>query len=148
MYSKLDYSTLLGYEESIDRHIVAAWFEILLDKVVPEKKAHDYDIEIMDRPAYVKEYLEEAMRKNRNMRGFHSLRALYLFEKGEQLEQEARKLKDIYGEVAYCIDAYTDQKVRAYEAYMQKACFLRCDADEAEDAYKREQIERKRIKTN
>ena len=32
------------------------------------------------------------MRYNRNMRGFNSLRTLYLFEKGEKLENIANKL--------------------------------------------------------
>lgn len=112
------------------------------------KKAHDYDIEIIERPNYIKEYLENTMRKNRNMRGFNSLRALYLFEKGEQLEQEARKLKDIYNDSMYVIDAYTEQKVRAYEFYMQKACFLRCDADEAEQQYNEQNQQNKKLNKN
>lgn len=121
IYKKLDNSVLLCYEENTEfchRHIVAAWLEILLDIKVPEKKAHDYDVETIERPDYIREYLEDVMRKHCNMRGFNSLRALYLFEKGEQLEHETKKLKDIYGDSAYYIDAHTEQKVRAYEAYM------------------------------
>ena len=34
--------------------------------------------------AYDEMYLDDAMRLNRNMRGFKSLRALYLFEEGPQ----------------------------------------------------------------
>lgn len=144
IYQTLDNSILLSYDDDIDRHIVAAWFEILLDIKVPEQKAFDDKVEEVERPKYIKEYLEDVIRKNRNMRGFNSLRALYLFEKGEQLEQEAKKIKDIHGDSAYVIDAKSGQKVGAYESYMQKACFLRCDADEAEQQYNNEQIENKK----
>ena len=88
------------------------------------------------------------MRKNSNMRWFNSLRALYLFEKGEQLEREAEKLKDIYGDSAYYIDAHTEQKVRAYEGYMQEACFLRCEADEAEQQYNEQKQNKKKLTKN
>ena len=55
------------------------------------------------------------------MKGFTSLRALYLFEKSEYLEEKARQLEN--------------QNCHAYETYMQAACYLRCDADEAEAEY-------------
>ena len=115
---------LLSYEANTDfchRHIVAAWFEILLGETVPEVKVKDYQIEEVDRPEYIKEYLEDAMRFNRNMRGFHSLRALYLFEKGEKLELLADELEAKTGE--------------CHDEYRQAACFLRCDADMAEEEY-------------
>lgn len=84
VYQKLDNSILLCYESNVKfchRHIVAAWFEILLGVNVPEKKANGDKIEEVERPTYIKLYLEDAMRCNRNMKGFNSLRALYLFEK-------------------------------------------------------------------
>lgn len=124
VYRELDNSILLCYEANTEfchRHIVAAWFEILLGKTVPEVKAKDYQIEEVDRPEYIKEYLEDAMRFNRNMRGFKSLRALYLFEKGEKLELLADELEAKTGE--------------CYDNYRQHACFLRCDADMAEEEY-------------
>lgn len=124
VYRELDNSILLCYEANTEfchRHIVAAWFEILLGKTVPEVKAKDYQIEEVDRPEYIKEYLEDAMRFNRNMRGFKSLRALYLFEKGEKLELLADELEAKTGE---CCDNYR-----------QHARFLRCDADMAEEEY-------------
>lgn len=151
IYRKLDNSILLCYEENTEfchRHIVAAWLELLLEIKVPEKKAHDYDIEVIEKPGYIKEYLEDVMRKNRNMREFNSLRALYLFEKGEQLERESKKLKDIYNDSMYVIDAHTEQKVRAYEFHMQKACFLRCDADEAEQQYNEQNQQNKKLTKN
>ncbi len=127
VYKELDNSILLCYEANTEfchRHIVAAWFEILLGVEVPEAKAKDYEIEYhIDRPEYIKEYLEEAMRTNRNMRGFTSLRALYLFEKGEKLELLADELES--------------KTKECYDNYRQAACFLRCDADQAEDEYRK-----------
>lgn len=128
VYRKLDYSVLLCYEPSSEfchRHIVAAWFEILLGVNVPELKADGYQVETSERPEYIKEYLEDAMRINRNMRGFTSLRALYLFEKGEDLETKANELEEKTG--------------KCYDHYRQEACFLRCEADMAEDDYKAQQ---------
>ncbi len=134
-------SVFLCYEDNMEfchRHIVAAWLELLLDIKVREVKANDYDLEEVEKPDYIKKYLEEIMKKNLNMRGFNSLRALYLFKKGDQLEEESKRLRDIYGDSAYYIDEHTGQKVSAYERLMQRACFLRCDADEAEDRYNKE----------
>ena len=125
VYRELDYSILLCYETNTEfchRHIVAAWFEILLGEKIPEAKAKDYQIEHTDRPEYIKQYLEDAMRLNRNMRGFKSLRALYLFEKGEKLEAKADELEEKTG--------------KCYDSYRQGACFLRCEADMAEDEYR------------
>ena len=50
------------------------------------------------------------------------MRALYLFEKGERLEEEARKFQN------------TD--LDSYVAYMQEASYRGCDADEEERKYK------------
>ena len=124
VYNELNNRILLSYEANTDfchRHIVAAWFEILLGETVPEVKVKDYQIEEVDRPEYIKEYLEDAMRFNRNMRGFHSLRALYLFEKGEKLELLADELEAKTGE--------------CHDEYRQAACFFRCNADMAEEEY-------------
>lgn len=103
VYRELDNSVLLCYEENTEfcnRHILAAWFEILLGINVPETKAKDYEIEEAERPIYIKKYLEDAMRYNRNMKGFKSLRALYLLEKGEKLENITNELEEkTYGNV-------------------------------------------------
>ena len=136
VYRELDNSILLCYEPNTEfchRHIVAAWFEILLGVKVPEAKANDYQIEEIDRPEYIKQYLEDAMRLNRNMRGFKSLRALYLFEKGESLELKADLLEEKTG--------------KCYDNYRQAACFLRCDADMAEDEYRELENQKKLIKS-
>lgn len=110
VFRELDDSILLCYESNMEfchRHIVAAWFEILLGEYVPEVKYTDH-IEIVPRPEYVKIYLEEVMKENRNMRSFNSLRALYLFEKSKVYEEQG---------------------------YDRKACSLRFDAQLAEDEY-------------
>lgn len=124
-YSDLDYNILLCYEDNMEfchRHIVAAWFELLLDIEVPEVKIINDKIEEVDRPTYIKDYLEEVIKKDKNMRGFKSLRALYLFEKSERLENLANKLEEQTG--------------KSYDDYRQEACYLRCDADMAEDEYR------------
>lgn len=136
VYRDLDNSILLCYESNTEfchRHIVAAWFEILLDVYVPEQKAKDYAIEEMERPIYIKQYLEDAMRHNRNMRGFNSLRALYLFEKGEKLEALANELEEKNG--------------KCYDGYRQAACYLRCDADEVEAEYNKKCSKKQLVKT-
>lgn len=131
VYDELNGSTLLCYEnnnEFCHRHIVAAWFELLLNKKVPEI---NYLREEVERPEYIKEYLEEIIKKNINMRGFTSLRARYLFHKSELLEDKAYKLEE--ENPGYC-----------YDGYRQSACFMRCSADEAEDEYKKS-IKTKRL---
>lgn len=144
IYRKLDGSILLCYEDNKEfchRHIVAGWLEILLNKEIPEEKAYGYNVEKVERPDYIKEYLESAMRKNRNMRGFNSLRALYLFEKGEKLEEKAAKIKESSSTDPYInIDPF--EKAATYREYMQEACYLRCCADEAEEEYNK----RRRVK--
>lgn len=123
VFRELDNSILLCYESNMEfchRHIVAAWFEILLEEYVPEVKFTDH-LELVSRPEYIKEYLEEIIRKSVNMGNFKSLRAWYLFEKSEELESKADKLEKETG--------------NCYDNYRQTACFLRCDADMAEDEY-------------
>ena len=61
------------------------------------------------------------MRTNRNMHGFNSLRALYLFEQSENLEIKAKDKENKTGQ--------------NYDNYRQAACYLRCEADIAEEEY-------------
>lgn len=125
VYKELDCSIILSCGNNFDfcdRHIIAEWFEILLGIKVPEVRVKYYKLLEVDRPQYIKEYLEDAMRLNRNMRGFKSLRALYLFEKSEKLEEKAEELELKTG--------------LCYDSYRQEACFLRCDADMVEDEYR------------
>lgn len=123
IYNELDNSTLLCYESNEDfchRHIVSAWLEILLDVSVPEVRFNN-GIEIVSRPSYIREYLEDAMKLNRDMKGFRCLRALYLYEKGEKLIEQALLLEN---ETGMCFDSYR-----------QTACYLKCDADMIEENY-------------
>lgn len=125
IYEELDYSILLCYEEYPEfchRHIVAAWLEILLGVKIPEIIVKNCNIKEVERPKYIKEYLEDAMKLNRNMKGFKSLRALYLYEMAEKLDDRASELEEKTG--------------KCYDNCRQQACFFRCDADMAEDEYR------------
>lgn len=89
VYKDLNYSVLLCYEPNTEfchRHIVAAWFELLLGARVTEINYHFVELE---KPTYIKEYLEDVMKANIDMHGFKSLRAAYLYEKSEKLEGQA-----------------------------------------------------------
>ena len=64
IYEKLDNSILLCYEESNEfchRHIVAAWFELTLGVTVKEIKINGIIEVELDRPEYIKEYLNKLM---------------------------------------------------------------------------------------
>lgn len=100
VYRELDNSILLGYESNTNfsnRHIVSAWFEILLDVDVKEVKVKNNQIIQVDRPNYIKKYLEESMKQSVDMRGFKSLRALYLFEQAEMFEKQANEFEERTG---------------------------------------------------
>lgn len=133
VYRELDNSILLCYEsneEFCHRHIVSAWFEITLGINVPEITVKDFDIKEMENPIYIKEYLEEIMRKSQDMKGFKSLRALYLYEKSEKLEAKANELEEKTG--------------KCYDNYRQNASFLRADADMEEEKYRR--LEKRKVR--
>ncbi len=69
VYNDLDNSVLLCYESNYDfchRHIVAAWLELTLGVDVPEIIANGPKIDIVLRPAYIKEYLNEIMSKDKS----------------------------------------------------------------------------------
>lgn len=61
VYNELDNSILLCYEEPDEfchRHIVSAWFELLLGIIVPELKSNGISTIFMTKPNYIKEYLK------------------------------------------------------------------------------------------
>ena len=67
VYQKLDNSILLCYENNLDfchRHLVAAWFELLLGVEVFEVVVNGLEYEIVDKPSYIKDYLKEVMDKD------------------------------------------------------------------------------------
>ena len=122
VYSDLDHSILLCYEDNEEfchRHIVAAWFELMLDVHVPELKNINGKLVEVEKPAYSKEYLDDVIRRNINMLGFKSIRARYLFYQSEQLEQAS-----IY-----------ETNPQKFCNLKQQAAYLRCDADEVEAEY-------------
>lgn len=124
IYEELDNSILLCYEDSNEfchRHIVAEWFKLLLYVHVPEINIVNGSIKEVQRPSYIGKYLEEIMKENTNMKKFNSLRALYLFEKGNELDDKAESLGE--------------NTSAAYNNYKQVAAFLRSEADEAETEY-------------
>ena len=100
VYRELDNSILLCYEpitKFCHRHIVAAWFELFLDVDVPEVNVSNNEIELVERPSYIKEYLVDAIKQNNDMNGFNSVRALYLYEQGDKLEKQADILEETTG---------------------------------------------------
>lgn len=96
VYNDLDGAVLLCYEnynEFCHRHIVAAWFELVLDRVIPEIIINDKITDVVEAPLYIKDYLQEIMINNLDMKGFSSLNALYLYNKGKELEEKGKDLK-------------------------------------------------------
>lgn len=132
VYEKIGQKILLCYEENTEfchRHIVAAWFELLLGKATPEITFDGCKLTEVNRPDTIKPMLEDVMKKNLNMRGFHSLRALYLFEKSSKIEEKTRELEEKTG--------------KCYDGLWQAACFLRCEADMEEEQYRKEHFSKK-----
>lgn len=143
VYSDLSYTTLLCYEEPEEfchRHVVAAWLNLLLGNSihpVTEIALEDGKItKIDDCSSRYEEILEDVIRRNERMCGFTSVRARYLFDKGEQLEALADE-KEANNPDICCDDL------------RQSACYLRCEADMAEDEYKSKQkMKAKGVKSN
>ena len=87
VYKELNNKILLCYEKSNEfchRHVVAAWFEILLEKQIPEIELQNGNLIEVERPKYIRKMLEKIMKENQDMQGFDSLRALYLYNKGNK----------------------------------------------------------------
>lgn len=71
VFNELNNSVLLCYENNTEfchRHIVAAWLELTLGIIVPEKKALDFYTEEIDKPLYIKTYLKEIMYEKDNIK--------------------------------------------------------------------------------
>lgn len=106
------------------RHIVSEWLKLYTNiKPIEVGTGENSSVIELDTPEFIGPMLERVIRKNiTNMRGFSSLKALYLFEKSEKYEERARELVED-----------TD----SYVAYMGEACFLRCDADMEDYEYRK-----------
>lgn len=129
VYKDLEYSTLLCYEDSEEfchRHVVAAWFNLLLGNTIqPVMEVAVVDglfTCVGDCSSKYINILEDVIKNNEKMYGFTSVRARYLFNKGEELEALADKKEAETGD--------------CYDSLRQSACYYRCDADEAEAEYK------------
>lgn len=97
VYDELDGSILLCYEKPENfchRQIVAAWFELLLDIEVPDVKVSNDRLEFIDKKYEVKQILEQVMKENQDMKGFTSLRALYLNKKSKEATLKYIREKD------------------------------------------------------
>lgn len=130
VYRQLDHSTLLCYEdpeEFCHRHVVAAWFNLLLGSTIqPVCEIAWVDGKLTRLEDYSQKYseiLEDVIRKNERMCGFTSVRARYLFDQGEKLEALADEMEEKHPD-------------KSYDSYRQSACYRRCDADEAEAEYR------------
>ena len=122
-----DRSVLLCYEDSTEfchRHLVAYYLELFLGIETYEvKEKENYKLEIMPRPEYLKDILERVIKENYNMHGFNSIKAAYLYQGANNLEEDIKeKYKDEY------FDDYAGEM-------MTMACRLRMDADEEEQKY-------------
>lgn len=100
LFNIINNKILLGYEDNMEisnRHIVAAWLELFLDVEVLEIKNKDGKIELLERPEYIKDYLEEYIKSTTDMKGFNSIRAIYLFRRADDYEMEIVKLENNSG---------------------------------------------------
>ena len=124
IYNNLSNSFLLCYEnndEFCHRHIVAAWLELYLNIEIKEVAVDGLLIMPKEKPLWIKETLEKVIKENTNMRGFNNIRALYLLNQSEIFEREAEEKEKLYN--------------KSYSALRQAACYMRCEADMAEEEY-------------
>lgn len=138
-YDELGFYRLVTFDDGEFSHgyIVSAWFELFLDVRVPcVNKNELYNRNLKDiKPRWVIDVLEEEIKKTiDNMRGFNSVRALYLFNQSEELEKRANDLEQTLNN-GFWLPLEHKLKCVIYD-YRQEACYRRCDADMAEDAWR------------
>lgn len=140
VYRELKYDRLITFCDGEFSHgyIVAAWFELFLSVHVSCVNKVEVNKKLVDvKPKWTVDILEDEIKKTiDNMRGFNSVRALYLFNQGEELEKRADELesrilndKSLTREQIYKLSDTAN-------GYRQSACFRRCDADMAEDEWR------------
>ncbi len=121
VYRELDYSVLLCHEthsEFCHRHLVAVWLEIFLDIKVPEIEVNSIKVTRVERSDYYINTLLQTIKNNKDMRGFDSVRALYLFEKAEKQFEEAKRHKI--------------SSPKLYDSFAKTACILKFESELAE----------------
>lgn len=128
LYNELKNKVLLCYEkpdEFCHRHLVAAWLHLLLDVEVNEIKVEGDQVIIMKRNKKYDEMLENIIKENtKNMHRFHSLRAVYLFDQADKVEDTALSMFENDG-----------MEDRNFNESMMYAASLRIEADDAEEKY-------------
>lgn len=140
VYNELEWRNLVTFDDGkfSHRYIVSAWFELFLGVNVPCVKEIGTFVKLKDtKPRWTIDILEDEIKKTiDNMRGFNSVRALYLFEQGEELERKADKLEE------RILNDKSLSKEQIYKlsdtenSYRLFACYRRCDADMAEAEWK------------
>ena len=83
-YKHLNNSVLISEEEPhilSNRHIIAEWFYLFLNKEVKEVKISDSKTEFLDRDINIRNVLEKIVKKNIDMGDFNSIRAYFLDKK-------------------------------------------------------------------
>jgi len=140
VYQDLKRDKLVTFDDGEFSHgyIVAAWFELFLGVDIKcVNKAEPYKKLVDVKPKWTMDILEEEIKKIiDNMRGFNSVRALYLFNQGEELERKADKLEDRLLNDKSLSREQVYKLSDTVNGYRQGACFRRCDADMAEDAWR------------
>lgn len=145
IYNDLEWECLVTFDDGEFSHgyIVSAWLELFLDVDVPcVKNDALYVKDIKDiKPKWTIDILEDEIKKTiDNMRGFNSVRALYLFNQSEELERKAEQLEE------RILNDKTLTREQIYKlsdtasGYRQGACYRRCDADMAEDAWRERRL--------
>lgn len=141
VYDDLKYDCLVTFDDGEFSHgyLVSAWLELFLEVEVPCVKDDIlYVKEIKDnKPKWVMDILEDEIKKTiDNMKGFNSVRALYLFKQSEELERMADELEtNISNDKSLSSEQVYNLSDRV-NGYRQEAHFRRCDADMAEDAWR------------
>lgn len=141
VYKELERDSLITFGDGEFSHgyIVAAWFELYLGVEVNCINCSElYLNKLKDiKPRWTMDILEDEIKKTiDNMRGFNSVRALYLFDQSEKLERRADELD---GRILNDKTLTQEQLYKLSDTangFRQGACYKRCDADMAEDAWR------------
>lgn len=141
VYKELEWHKLVTFCDGDFNHgyIVAAWFELYLGIDVKCVNGDELFVRNLKdiKPRWTIDILEDEIKKTiSNMKGFNSIRALYLFEQGEELERKAEDLED---RILHDKSLTKEQIYKLSDSangYRQAACYRRCDADMAEDAWR------------
>lgn len=98
LYNALDEKILLCYEDEnsfCHRQVVASYLELFIGENVPEVKVENNNLIEVTNRNWIKEYLEEYIKSQIDMKGFESIRALRYYNKGEKLESLAKNNNDV-----------------------------------------------------